>query len=146
MKQTGENGKTKFFSTTSIGLCALCTFFVKSQLTFLKVNTLTVTIVGSSLTHQKSWGWGGRNNQSLWFGVQNRIWQSAEAHHKLLYRSAHSSFCISCILLKMYFILYILQLFFHLTLKKEKLPSSRNHIPHTAKQMYRRLTSAQYRV
>lgn len=59
MKQTGENGKTKFFSTTSIGLCALCTFFVKSQLTFLKVNTLTVTIVGSSLTHQKSWGWGG---------------------------------------------------------------------------------------
>lgn len=115
-----EKKKQSLFSNHG-PLCFVHLFF-KSQLTFLQVNRLIVLPPShTALIHIRSlWGdlaW----KQNLWFGVQNRIWQSTEAHHIHLYRYAHSSFYISCILLIMWFPLYSFHFFYtHLTLKKEK--------------------------
>ncbi len=63
MKQTEENGKQKVFSTT-MGLCALCTFF-SSQLTFLQVNRhIVLPPSQTALIHIISLGGGGEKTKT----------------------------------------------------------------------------------
>lgn len=140
MEQTGEKmEKTKHFFDNHGPLCFVHVF-VESQLTLAYLASFT----DRSYTH-KSWGWGKKKKLTYALECKNHIWQNTEANHLHLYTYAHSFYCISCILLIICFLLYILQYILMWEIK-DRHSLSHNNLPLTAEQMYHRWTSAQYRV
>lgn len=90
----------------NLDLCASCTY-----LSSYSLHRLIVSLPSQkALIHIRSLGHVWRKKNKVWFGVQNHIWQSTEAHHLHLYRYAHSSYCVCST--HIWVLLYILLLFF----------------------------------
>lgn len=138
MKQTEENGEKKQSLFNNHGPLCFVHLFVKSQLTFYQVYIVVVSPpLNSSYTHQRPRGWGRKKTKPMVLSAKPRL---AE------YWSPPYTFIQICTFLPPnIFVFYFCTSFSCLNssdLKRE----TETSLPHTAKRMHHRLTSAQYRV